>query len=84
MYGSIARRSANPEGKKLSRSEKITDLVTLPAGVVVLLCMIPQLILVIKIAFALYTKVVIRALSIVQLEVIFRFEDLTNAQHHQS
>lgn len=42
----------------------------------VLLCVPPQLILVVKVTLTFHAKVVIRAVSVVRLEAIFRFEDL--------
>jgi len=42
----------------------------------VLLCVLPQLILVVKVTITFHAKVVIRAVSVVRLEAIFRFEDL--------
>jgi hypothetical protein len=44
----------------------------------VLLCVLPQLILVVKVTLAFHAKVVIRAVSVMRLEAIFRFEDLVS------
>ena len=68
-----------------SRGQRgITDLATLFAGVMVLHCVLPQLILVVKVTLTLCAKVMIWALSVVKLEANFRLEELRYVQRHQS
>ena len=57
------------------QASRITDLTAIPAGVMVLLYVLPKLIF-IKVILALNAKVVIWTLFVVRLEVVFRFEDL--------